>query len=118
MWLAEPPLQHNSDGFTFIEAIIALAVAAIMVAAVTSTLITSLRAEQFAIHAGQADRICERIATAHHAGYSPTDIVEEARESWLITLTEVSSDKKWELWRISPLARPSLGVQFAARRFN
>ncbi|MFH0909419.1 MAG: prepilin-type N-terminal cleavage/methylation domain-containing protein [bacterium] len=110
------PIRNGAGGFTFVETMVALVVCVILLSVVSKALITSLRAEQTAAWLQQGSLTCDRIAAAHVAGLSVTDIIAGAGSSWEIVATEIpDGDIHWRVWSVSPVDRPSLMVKTTFR---
>ena len=113
-------VDSRKDAFTFVEVLVALCVAAIMVAVIGSSLITSLNAEQTANHLQEAAGLVQRVATASFLGLSPTEMLAEDGIDWNV-LSEIQSTNDgtnnmvWQVWTLSTKTKPSLKTILALR---
>ena len=113
-------VDSRKAAFTFIEVLVALCVAAIMLAVIGSSLITSLNAEQTAHHLQEAAGLVQRVATASFLGLSPTEMLAGDGVDWNV-LSEIQSTNDgtnnivWQVWTLSPKTRTSLKTTLALR---
>ena len=109
------------EGFTFLEVLIALAVAAILVTVACTALVTALRAEQGAGHLREAGLLIGSIQAETWLGDGDdTPYPAEAFPNWEITASTedtLTGDEQieWEVWTLAPRDRPSLRTSFAMR---
>jgi prepilin-type N-terminal cleavage/methylation domain-containing protein len=107
-----------NHGFTFVEVLVALLVAAILVAAASSTLIASLSAEQTAARLQDAGLLAQTIASRTHRRAEETNQVAQADwavSSDVIEVKDESATNTWRVWLFFPKDRPSLAVSLALR---
>jgi len=109
------PVSRQNEGFTFIEVLVALIVAGLLVGVSSVSLITSLRAEQNAAWLRDAVPIIRQITTRTWMGTATEEPV--TNPDWDITTTVDTEDSlnPWQMWMISPRQRPSLRVTLASR---
>ena len=108
------------SGFTFVEVMIALLAAAILVSVACSSLITSLKAEQISDYQREASFLVNQLATESSLGIQPTGVVARAGTDWEITSDDVETGEgpsatTWRVWILYPRERPSLTVTFSSR---
>jgi prepilin-type N-terminal cleavage/methylation domain-containing protein len=111
---------RRRGAFTLLEVIIALALCAILAGVVSSSLVTSLRAEQTAGRVYDGSALCDQLLAAHYTGGSVTATAERA-SAWLVTQAEAETGEatnrlRWNVWEVSLRERPSVRQRFAVRR--
>ena len=108
------------SGFTFVEVLIALLVAVILVSVACSSLITSLKAEQTSDWQRDASFLVSQLATEARLGVESTGVVAQAGTDWEINSDDIEAGSgpeaiTWRVWILYPRERPSLTVTFASR---
>ena len=108
------------SGFTFLEVLIALLAAILLISATSSSLITSLKAEQVSGYQRDAAFLVNQLATESRLGLEPTGTVIQAGSEWEINSDDMKVGEgpaaiEWRVWILSPRERPSLTVTFASR---
>ena len=103
-------------GFTLIEVLIALAIAAFICGAVATALFGALRAEEQAGWLQEGSARLDGLAAAEAAGYEPAAVAPGG--DWTVERAEITvkADGKkqlWRTWTVSPAARPSLRLRAA-----
>ena len=111
-------VDSRMKGFTFIEVLVALCIAAVMVAVIGSSLITSLNAEQTATHLQSSTVLAQRLATTLFLGLSPDDVFSAEKADWdFLSKAQNTSDGTnpiaWQVWTLSPKVKPSLKTALA-----
>ncbi len=109
-----------NDGFTFVEVLIALLVATILVSVACSSLITSLKAEQVSDWQRDASFLVNHLATEARLSIESTGVLMRAETDWEITSDEIETGSgpdamAWRVWIVYPRERPSLTVTFCSR---
>ncbi len=106
------------NGFTFVEVLVALLAATLLVFAASSALITSLRAEETAARLAAGSLLVHTVYT--RACLNPEDANGPAATDWAVssdlfeTRTEAATNR-WRVWMMFPKAQPSLGITLALR---
>jgi prepilin-type N-terminal cleavage/methylation domain-containing protein len=108
------------SGFTFVEVLIALLVAVILVSVACSSLITSLKAEQTSDWQRDAAFLISQLSTEARLGIEPTGVVAQVRADWEINSDDIEAGSgldeiTWRVWILYPRERPSLTVTFSQR---
>ena len=107
-------------GFTFLEVLIALLVAVILVSVACSSLMTSLKAEQIADWQRDASFLVNQLATETKLSIESTGVTARAQEGWEIHSDDIEAGSgphaiMWRVWILYPRERPSLTVTFSSR---
>ncbi len=115
-----PAPSNKLGGFTFIEVLAALVIAALLVGATCSALLTTLRAEQLAGHLRTAGLMSQQIIAECYRGQAPTQLMKQAEAEWTLASNTVfqtveESNQAWQVWTLSPRDRPSLSIQISLR---
>ena len=110
----------RKQAFTFVEVLVALCIAVIMVSVIGSSLITSLNAEQTAAHLQKSAALVQRVAAASFLGLSPTEVLSEDGADWnMLSESKSTNDGTnsvvWQVWTLSPKAKPALKTVLALR---
>ena len=110
----------GSSGFTFVEVLIALLVAVILVSVACTSLITSLKAEQISDWQRDASFLMNQLVTEARLGIESTGVVTQVSADWEITSDDIEVGSEpdvvsWRVWILYPRERPSLTVTFSAR---
>jgi prepilin-type N-terminal cleavage/methylation domain-containing protein len=108
------------SGFTFVEVLIALLVATILVSVACSSLITALKAEQISDWQRDASFLVNQLATETRLGLESTGVVAQASFDWEINSEDIETGSgpdaiAWRVWILYPRQRPSLTVTFSSR---
>jgi Tfp pilus assembly protein PilV len=108
------------SAFTFVEVLIALLVAVILVSVACSSLITSLKAEQVSDWQRDASFLVNHLATEARLGIESTGAVTQAGTDWEINSDDIEAGSgpdaiTWRVWILYPRERPSLTVTFSSR---
>jgi len=103
-----------------LEVIIALALCAMLAGVVSSSLVTSLRAEQTAVRVYDGSALCDQLLAACYTGGSMTAAAERA-SAWLVTQAKAETGEAtnrlyWNVWEVSLRERPSVRQRFAVRQ--
>lgn len=110
--------KTRRKAFTFLEVLVALAIAGILAMAACSSIIVALRAEQLARHMGDARMILCELASDRWIGHQPTGLSARVEQEWSmefrrVTVEHDDTNLTWRLWTLSPMARPSWTLTFA-----
>jgi prepilin-type N-terminal cleavage/methylation domain-containing protein len=111
----------GEDGFTLIEALVALVVVALVVGVILQTQLATLNMEQ-AVHATRAARLeGDRIYTEVRLGAAPTNILldlpPDAEVTVAVTSLAASEDADCTRWDIGSKIRPSFNLPLITRSF-
>jgi prepilin-type N-terminal cleavage/methylation domain-containing protein len=107
-----------SQGFTFVEVLVALLAASLLVSAAASALITSLRAEQTAAHLRTGALLVQAVFARNCLDAGETNGVPDtdwAMTSDLFETRTETATNTWRVWVLFPNDRPSLSVTLALR---
>ena len=109
------------SGFTFVEVLIALLIATLLISVACSSLITSLKAEQISDWQRDASFLMSRLTTEARLGLEPTGTVVQASADWEINSDNINTGEEtntitWRVWILYPRERPSMTVTFASRQ--
>ena len=107
-----------NQGFTFVEVLVALLVAALLVSAASSALITSLAAERTAARMQEATLLVPTIASREYLQPGETNgalHADWAVNSDVVETKGASATNTWRMWTMSPKDRPLLTMTFALR---
>ena len=112
-----------NDGFTLLEAMVALVVLAVVVGVVLETQITTLNMEQAARATRMARSELDRVFTEVRLGVEPEDIVKavpvDSEVSLAVSSLEDSEDcADCTRWDIASKIRPSLCFTMITRSFD
>ena len=124
---ARPPISPRptsngfsvKDGFTFLEVLIALVIAVVLVGAVCTTLVAALKAEQSAAHLREGALLIPSIQTSNRLGLLDEDeYLAAGFAAWEWSKREEvtgagESRQTWVRVTASPSDRPSLVVSFS-----
>jgi prepilin-type N-terminal cleavage/methylation domain-containing protein len=102
----------NSDGFTLIESLVALAILGVIVGVLVRVHLQTLRADHFSRLRAGAVLECETILTELLLGQSPQTIVDEAgKAGWIVKAEPAGEDGKssFMAWRVA-VSNPSAPV--------
>ena len=108
--------HQEMPGFTYIEVMVALLVTVILVAAVTSVLITAGRVQRTAQHLQEAQLLIRRVATEHRLGVLPPRIDAAWSEGWKLhaahaeTMQTGPVQVTWSTYHCTPDNQPQLVV--------
>ena len=110
------PMNSPRRGFTFVEVLVALVMCSLMIAGLTTALITVLKAEQQAAWLRDAQRMTTELSSQHYLGHSPTGLLSRTAADWdltdeLIRQTTEETTLVWRVWTLTPLDRPSLSIR-------
>ena len=113
-------LPTSRSGFTFVEVLIALLVAVILVSVACSSLITSLKAEQTSDWQRDASFLISQLSTEARLGIESTGVVTQVRADWEVNSDDIKAGEgpdaiMWRIWILYPRERPSLTVTFCSR---
>lgn len=116
-----PAHANKSDGFTFMEVMVALVMASILVGVTCTALVTALNAERLAGHMRTAGFMAQELTTLQYRAEAPTNLIQRVETEWVFgsnTVVQTSEETNitWQVWTLSPLDRPSWSVEicFAA----
>jgi len=116
---ATPTLQSScsssASGFTLIEVVIAFAVAALIIAAVASGLVATLRAEATAHRQATAETALRTLQTEVWLGTATNNLATNMPPGWMLESETVEQGEGtnriiWTHWRSGPEARRSFVV--------
>lgn len=104
------PVQHcNSGGFTLTEVVIAVAILAVTVSAVSLTHLQTLKAARAATAVESRLGPLERLTASRAAGLDPDIVVSHLRGSgWMAEhdFKGGGGESLWESWQLSPSGQP------------
>lgn len=109
------PASKPSDGFTFIEVLVAIIVAGLLIGVSSVSLITSLRAEQNAAWLRDTIPLLRQTTARTWLGTIIDEPVTDPEWEIVGAADEKSDGGPWQLWILSPKQRPSLRVTLASR---
>ena len=115
-----PPL-HSSAGFTLIEVVIAFAIVALIVTAVSSGLVATLRAEATAHRQATAEAALRTLQTELWLGTDTNNLATNMPPGWVLESEAVEQGEGtnrlvWTHWHIGPEARHSFSATFSAQQ--
>ena len=106
----------NPKGFTFVEVVIALAVASILLGVATSTVVTALRAEQTVLWRNEANLIADEMIAVTYLGEDPSNTIVKLDSSWTLeNAIHELSNITWKAYTIYKKDRSSARIDFALR---
>jgi len=108
------PRSDGRAGFTFIEVLIAIVVAGLLIGVSSVSLITSLRAEQQAAWLRDAVPLIRQVSVRTWIGALADEPL--AAPEWDVSRSTATTDNgTWVTWTLSPAQRPSLRIMLAVR---
>jgi len=108
----------NASGFTLIENLVALLALVVVVTALMTVHLNTLRAEKTARQLMESGRAAEAVLAREVFGLAPSALDTNTLSAIEITSEPVlavgleTQGQVWDLWTIAPSNRPGLGVQF------
>ena len=108
------------QGFTFVEVLVALLVASILVLIACTAVITSLRAEQTAEWLREGGFLMRQISTETYLNLATTGLAIRVGSPWAVDSEVVPDESEtepalWRVWTLYPKDRPSLRIAVAMR---
>ncbi|MFH0954348.1 MAG: prepilin-type N-terminal cleavage/methylation domain-containing protein [Verrucomicrobiota bacterium] len=108
------------NGFTFIEVLVALLMASILVSVACSAIITLLRAEQTADRLREGGFLARQVSAETYLGLVTTGLEVQVDSAWAADSEIVPDDSEtepglWRVWTLYPKDRPSLRTAVATR---
>jgi prepilin-type N-terminal cleavage/methylation domain-containing protein len=108
------------QGFTFVEVLVALVAAAILVSVACTAVIGSLRAEQTADRLTEGRLLAQQLSAETCPGLTATGLPAQAdgagaTDSELIPDESETNAGPWRVWTLYPKDRPSLRIAVAMR---
>lgn len=113
----------TNGGFTLLEAVVALAVLAVVVGAVLETQLATLNAEQAARASADIRREADRVFTEVRLGTAPEAILAATPQEAPVTLSmtplaDSEDAADCTRWEIVSKVRPSLSLTLITRAFE
>ena len=114
-------MSRNSSGFTLIEVVIAFAIVALIVTAVSSGLVATLRAEATAHRQATAEATLRTLQAELWLGADTNSIATNLPPGWVLASETIEQGEDsnrvvWCQWRFGPEARRSFGVTLATQQ--
>ena len=107
------PRSDRRSGFTFIEVMVAIIVAGLLIGVSSVSLITSLRAEQQAAWLRDAVPLIRQVSVRTWIGAMADEPL--AAPEWEVSRSTSATDNGlWMTWTLSPAQHPSLRITLSA----
>ena len=118
--MEEACLKTFDDGFSLLEVVVAMAVAVVLVFAVSATLTTVLRGEETAEWLRQGALHIRTIQARFYLEGGDGGLESGAYEPWAVRFEDVAvpageDSEAWRVWELAPDARSGLLVPMALR---
>lgn len=112
------PAPPCNAGFTFVEVLVALGLAVLLISVTAATLSTTLRAERALDYREHGHRIAASLQAELYLTGAASNTAAQTSEHWLLTETRMQNGPAtgrvyWSVWEISPRARPASAVRIA-----
>jgi len=113
-------IKPVKQGFTFLEVLIAMAVAVLLATITCSSLITVLRSEESARRLRDGSLLVESITSAAYRQAPDENYLKTTFTDWDIQSELQEEAVKpnrivWRIWKLHPKERPSLCIELAYR---
>jgi len=114
-------MSCGRQGFTLIEVVVAFTVAALVIAAVASGLVATLRAEVMACRQTTAVTALRTLQTGLWLGSDTNSFSTNLPAGWQLTSETIEQGEGsnltiWSLWRLEPEAHRSFSASLATRQ--
>ncbi|MCX7006273.1 MAG: type II secretion system protein [Kiritimatiellaeota bacterium] len=114
-------MKRVLDGFTLIEVVIAFAVASLIIAAVASGLVATLRAEAMAHRQATAEIALRTLQTELWLGTATNNLATNLPSGWVLESENVEQGEGtnrivWTHWRLGPETRRSFSATLSAQQ--
>jgi prepilin-type N-terminal cleavage/methylation domain-containing protein len=114
-------MSRNASGFTLIEVVVAFAVVALIVTAVASGLISTLRAEVTSHRQSTAEATLRTLQAELWLGAETNSIATNMPPGWALESESVEQGEGtnrlvWTQWRLGPEARRSFSATLSVQQ--
>ena len=115
------PSLHSSSGFTLIEVVVAFTVAALIIAAVASGLVATLRAEAMTHRQAEAETALRTLQAEIWLGSDTNSFATNLPAGWQLTSETIEQGDGtnrvvWTQWRMEPENRKSFSASLSAQQ--